>query len=199
METKLCKHCKSEIPKEAKVCPNCRKKQGGIGKWIIIAILVIILIAAVSGGGDDKTDEKQAGNSNVTADSSAAKGDEVKETAKADDMEEMEMPVEYISVSATELSDILSNNAMKAQNDYKDQYLEITGKLGNIDSSGKYIGIVSDNDFDLTNIQCYIKSDEQKEAILEMSRGDAIVVRGYCTDVGEIIGYSIDIDGIEKQ
>ena len=28
-ETKLCKHCKSEIPKGAKVCPNCRKKQGG--------------------------------------------------------------------------------------------------------------------------------------------------------------------------
>ena len=25
-ETKLCKHCKSEIPKAAKVCPNCRRK-----------------------------------------------------------------------------------------------------------------------------------------------------------------------------
>lgn len=30
-ETKVCKYCKSEIPKKAKVCPNCRKKQGGIG------------------------------------------------------------------------------------------------------------------------------------------------------------------------
>ena len=26
-ETKLCKYCKSEIPYDAKVCPNCRKKQ----------------------------------------------------------------------------------------------------------------------------------------------------------------------------
>ena len=25
--TKLCKHCKTEIPYDAKVCPNCRKKQ----------------------------------------------------------------------------------------------------------------------------------------------------------------------------
>ena len=27
--TKLCKHCKTEIPYDAKVCPNCRKKQKG--------------------------------------------------------------------------------------------------------------------------------------------------------------------------
>lgn len=24
-ETKKCKYCKTEIPKDAKVCPNCRK------------------------------------------------------------------------------------------------------------------------------------------------------------------------------
>lgn len=40
-DTKLCKHCKTEIPKDAKVCPNCRKKQKGIGKWIAIAVVVV--------------------------------------------------------------------------------------------------------------------------------------------------------------
>ncbi len=45
-ETKLCKHCQTEIPKKAKVCPNCRKKQGGKLKWIIIAIVVIGIIGA---------------------------------------------------------------------------------------------------------------------------------------------------------
>ena len=58
-ETKVCKYCKSEIPKKAKVCPNCRKKQGGIGKWIVIAVIVIIVIAAISGGGDDKDKNPQ--------------------------------------------------------------------------------------------------------------------------------------------
>ena len=52
-DTKLCKHCKTEIPKDAKVCPNCRKKQKGIGKWIAIAVVVVILIAAMSGGEDN--------------------------------------------------------------------------------------------------------------------------------------------------
>lgn len=50
-ETKLCKHCQTEIPKKAKVCPQCRKKQGGIGKWIIIAVFVL-LIFSVFGGSD---------------------------------------------------------------------------------------------------------------------------------------------------
>ncbi len=62
-ETKLCKHCKTPIPKDAKVCPNCRKKQGGIGKWIIIGVIVVILLAALFGGGDDKP--KKVENSNV--------------------------------------------------------------------------------------------------------------------------------------
>ena len=62
-ETKLCTHCKTPIPKDAKVCPNCRKKQGGVGKWIIIGVIVVILLAALFGGGDDKP--KKVENSKV--------------------------------------------------------------------------------------------------------------------------------------
>lgn len=51
MEKKLCKHCKSEIDKKAKVCPNCRKKQGmGEIGMIILFILVIGFIVAVVQG-----------------------------------------------------------------------------------------------------------------------------------------------------
>lgn len=58
-ETKLCKYCKTEIPKKAKVCPNCRKKQGGKLKWIVILIVVILLLAMLFGSSDDDTSQNQ--------------------------------------------------------------------------------------------------------------------------------------------
>ena len=58
-ETKICKHCQSEIPKKAKVCPNCRKKQGGKLKWILIAIIVVAIIGAAMGGNDNENDVKK--------------------------------------------------------------------------------------------------------------------------------------------
>ena len=51
-ETKLCKHCQTDIPKKAKICPNCRKKQGGIIKWIIIVIVLFMLLGSCVGGSD---------------------------------------------------------------------------------------------------------------------------------------------------
>lgn len=211
-----CPECGKEISDKAAACPNCgapivrqakapgiemqsapnlseryrgkdkkKKKKGGKLKWIIIAIVVIFVIAAISGGSDN--DSKTASNT--------TKNDVQPVTEEP--AAESETPIEYISVTADELSETLTNNAMKAQNDYENQYLEITGKLGNIDSDGKYISIDTDG-FSLTNIQCYIKTEEQKQIIMEMSRGDSITVKGYCKDIGEILGYQIDIDEISK-
>ena len=52
-KTKKCKHCQSDIPKKAKVCPACRKKQGGKAKWIIIVILVLLFLP--KGGSTQKS------------------------------------------------------------------------------------------------------------------------------------------------
>lgn len=60
--TKICKHCKTEIPYGAKVCPKCRKKQGGILKWAIIAFLALGVIGAATGGDDDNPKEASKTN-----------------------------------------------------------------------------------------------------------------------------------------
>lgn len=59
-ETKICKHCRTEIPFEAKVCPQCRKKQkGGPLKFIvaIIVIAVIIIGILISGSNTELSDD----------------------------------------------------------------------------------------------------------------------------------------------
>ena len=55
---KICKYCQTEIPSGAKVCPQCRKKQGGKLKWFIIAILIVAVIGAAAGGGGNDKPEK---------------------------------------------------------------------------------------------------------------------------------------------
>ena len=44
-KTKKCKHCQSDIPHKAKVCPQCRKRvKGGILKWILIIFVVCLIL-----------------------------------------------------------------------------------------------------------------------------------------------------------
>lgn len=79
-QTKKCKHCQSDIPKKAKVCPNCRKKQGGILKWIIIVIVVLILFACASGGGESEEKGSDSNPKSVgTVDSKASSSDVAEE------------------------------------------------------------------------------------------------------------------------
>lgn len=80
-ETKVCKHCKTEIPYGAKVCPQCRKKQGGVLKWVIIAIVVIGIIGAAAGGGDEEP--KEASNTNNESNTQSAQN-EPQETKEND-------------------------------------------------------------------------------------------------------------------
>ena len=50
MAMKKCKECGEEISSSAKVCPKCGKKQGGIGKVILILFVLIVIIAAAGSG-----------------------------------------------------------------------------------------------------------------------------------------------------
>ena len=58
-DKKICKYCKSKIDAKAKICPNCKKKQGKSKLLIaIIVVVVIAIIASVSGGNDSGNNDK---------------------------------------------------------------------------------------------------------------------------------------------
>lgn len=188
--TKVCKHCKTEIPYGAKVCPQCRKKQGGVLKWVIIAIVVIGIIGAAAGGGDDEPKEVSSTNSTTQEQQNNATDTQKKE-------EETKEEITYTAYTVTQMMDDLKANALKAESTYKDQYVEITGRLSNIDSSGKYISLrPEDDEWAIIGVQCYIKSEEQKEKVMEMSVDDVVTLKGKVKSVGEVMGYSLDIDEI---
>lgn len=185
-KTKKCKHCKMDIPKDAKICPHCRKKQkSGILKWVVLILIIGVIIGAVTGESDSGSDKNTAATTST----------EKKETATKP--KEEAAPIEYTTASVNDMMDALNNNAMGASDKYKGKYLEITGKLTNIDAAGKYIDLMADGDFEIIGVQCYIKNDDQKAKIASMSKGDTVTLKGKCTDVGEVLGYSLDIDEIE--
>lgn len=45
-ETKQCKYCKEEIAYDAKICPNCRKKQKSKKRMVVVIVLIIIIVGA---------------------------------------------------------------------------------------------------------------------------------------------------------
>ncbi len=176
--TKLCKHCKTEIPAGAKVCPNCRKKQGMSGCLIVVIVLVVLAILGIAmGSGSGSGSASSGSQENI--------------------VEEETVVIEYTPYTVDEMMSDLNKNAMAASEKYKNQYVEISGRLSNIDSNGQYIDVLPVNDdWAFIGVSCYLKSDDQKEIVKTLSVGDNIVVQGKITDVGEVLGYYLDIDSI---
>ena len=170
-----CKSCGAEIASSAKSCPKCgaKNKKPIWKRWWVWILVVIILFAAIGSVG---------GNSNTNNSSSSA---DIDDTA-------IQEPINYITVSVADMIDMLNTNALKAENTYNGQYLEITGRLNVIDSDGSYIALYG-GDFDFIGVQCYVKNDEQLNFVTDMVTGDTYTVRVKITDVGEVIGYQADI------
>ena len=63
--SKICKNCKNEINSDAKYCPICKKKQGGLPKWaIVITVIFAIIVLAMAFSGD--TDDTNTNDNNAT-------------------------------------------------------------------------------------------------------------------------------------
>ena len=185
-----CKTCGKEMAKSAKVCPSCgakNKKPFFTRPWFI-AIVALIIIGAIASGG-----KSESGNTTAVADKTNSNNSEVKDTTA----ESTTIAIEYADYTVDDLMAQLEENALKASNDHKGENVRITGKLNNIDSSGKYISLVPNTDFAIIGVLCYIKNDETKAKVAELSKDSLVTLTGKITDVGEVLGYSLNIDNIE--
>lgn len=189
---KQCRECKEEIPANAKKCSKCGAKQGN---WMArhpvwTVVIVLFVIGIISGAtSSSKNDSNQTVLSSGVSQS--------QESTPVQNQSNQNQPKEYQKVTKDELGAALKDNAAAAKDTYNKQYLEVSGKLGTIDSDLSYITIESPTDaFDLQSVHCKIKTQEQKDKVKTLKKGQEITIRGQITDVGEVLGYSMDIDEI---
>ncbi len=108
-----------------------------------------------------------------------------------------EPTVAPIVVTTDGLFDELNGNALKASKTYKGQYVELKGKLSTIDSSGDYFSLGSlTNDFSFDTVLCNIK-EEHLDTVMEFSNEQEVTVIGTITDVGEFLGYTLEVELIK--
>ena len=187
-----CKTCGAEIASKAKSCPQCgaKNKKPFYKKWWFWIILVFVFVGSAGIGSGDTNTDSTTGNTPTNSSTQYTSSKETTETP---------VEISYAHYDVTELFDALSGNALKAKNTYKDQYVEIEGYLSVIDSDSNYISVgAQPNNYQylLQNVQCYIKTKDQLTQVMDLNIGDSITVRGKIKDVGEILGYSLNIDSI---
>lgn len=182
--TKKCRKCQEDIPLKAKVCSKCKAKQGNwFQRHIILTVILGIILFAIINGAMDGDKKSSTNSDSNTSNKTTTNVDAPKPSP--------------IIIKTDTLVDALKENALNASNTYKDKYVEVTGRLSNIDSSGKYISLSPINDdFSFTSIMCYI-TPEQQSIVAGLKKDNLVTVVGTITDVGEVMGYSLKVESFK--
>ena len=106
----------------------------------------------------------------------------------------------YEKVDIETLYADLRSNPIRAEQLYKDEYVEIEGVISDIGEGlkGAYIEIKpSDSWLEFREIECYAAQTRHENSISKMRVGDKVTIKGKITYVNEYLGYEIEIHGIE--
>ena len=120
---------------------------------------------------------------------------------ESDSVAEDEVPTEFMKATVETMLSDLSQNEMRAQKKYGGKYMEVTGTLGSMDSEGEYFSL-DDNSFGILDIHCKIPKNKREiitDKLINMEKGDMIVVKGKITDMGEIMGYNLTVIDVRKR
>lgn len=198
-KTKVCKYCKSEIDVKAKICPNCRKKQGGKLKWIIIAIVVLAILGALSDGGDDSSSNS---SSNSTKSTTEAATEATTEAATTEATTEATTKAKKKSTSKAKKKksykkenwnpEITYDQLARTPDDYTGKDITFAGRVLQVmedsDSGETQLRIATSDDYDKIMLIGY-DSSILKSRILEDDE-----IRFYGTSIG-LITYQSTMGG----
>jgi hypothetical protein len=168
-QTKKCPKCKEPIQAGAKKCKHCG---ADLRNWfarhkILTGILIIIGIGIISSAlSDDSTQPTSETSKNSTTTQVTA--------------EEPKKEIAPIKISAVDLAQAYVDNEVKADQDYKDKKVEVTGKINDIGVilDQTYIILSSGKQFSVTDIQCFFDDKNEINKITELKKGDTITAQG---------------------
>lgn len=185
--TKLCQYCRSEIPKDASVCPVCKRKQtktismilGGMIAGLIFS--AIIIFAVFSGESED----------NPTYIDSGLNSSSYTETYEYSQQPVVE-PQQPVVVTPQPSVDFIFGDVMDLIEEYKDNEVAAELKYGGktvqftgiVKGIGKdflddvYVTIGDGTEITWDYAQCYFKNKDEIEKVSTLHEGDTVTVTG---------------------
>ncbi len=136
--------------------------------WFLGVIAIIMLMNSLSGGGGTSSSNNSSSETSNEATAAPA-----------------------VKVTAEQLLTELEDNALAAKNTWENKLVTITGTLDNIDASGDYFSLRGNDEYSFINVQIFI-DESFIEAVSAFTKGQKVTVTGEISDVGEIMGYSVD-------
>lgn len=168
-ETIKCPKCKEDIQSGAKKCKHCG---ADLRNWfakhkILTGILIIIVIGIISSAMSDDSAQTTSETSKDSSNKQATAEEPKKEIAP-------------LKISAAVLAQAYVDNEVKADQDYKDKKVEVTGKINDIGVvlDQTYIILSSGKEFSITDIQCFFNDKNEINKISELKKGDTVTVQG---------------------
>lgn len=155
-----CKTCGAEIAKSANRCPQCGAKQ----HQAVLAVCALIIVFTFVG---------------CFAIIIGAFGDGSEAATQASE-------IAPISVSASELWKVYSENEVNADNLYKNKLVSVTGTITDIGkdvvTGNPCISLDDGSQYSIYPIQCFFTSDDKgSEALAALRNGQEITICGNCS------------------
>lgn len=174
-QTKICKYCKTEIPEDAKICPNCRKKQtsklGKIAKILLLFCVAVFLLTFCSNvqkahneNNKDKNPKKVSEGNSIEQETEGISGN----IFQIGDVVE----TQNLRISFLEAEQYISDNQfLQPKEGY--EYWKFTFKFENISDSDQTVSSLMDWECFADNTkadQTYIGDDNGLDATLSSGR-----------------------------
>lgn len=150
-------------------------------RWWFWVIIAFVAIGALGSNGDKE-------NNNVAKDTSN-KPAATDTTKTAETKKEEPKKVEAIKITAVSLAAAYESNEVKADKEYKDKLVEVTGKVKDIGVvlGQTYVTLSSGKDFAITDVQCFFKDEAEINEVAELSKDTSITI------IGTVDGKSMNV------